>query len=72
MNRNTVTFECPRCASGVRLAKTAVRTASFLCPVCLEGEIARVSAGRAGGVKLGGTVLRAPLSAATGSRTEHS
>ncbi len=50
MNTNTTTFECPRCASEIHLEKAAVRTTSFVCPVCLEGEIARVSARASAGV----------------------
>jgi len=39
MTTESITYECPRCASVISINKKAVRAEVFLCPVCLEGEI---------------------------------
>ena len=39
MNSGYVTVKCPRCNSTSEISERGIRTASFLCPVCLEGEI---------------------------------
>ena len=39
MSKGTISVTCPRCSSEVTLARSAVRTATFTCPACGEGEI---------------------------------
>jgi hypothetical protein len=40
MTQDCITVTCPRCTSNLRLDRKAVRTDFFICPACLEGEIA--------------------------------
>lgn len=39
MAQETITVKCPRCSSEVKLDRSAIRTATFTCPACGEGEI---------------------------------
>jgi len=34
-----ILIKCPRCSSISEISSDGIRTAIFLCPVCLEGEI---------------------------------
>jgi hypothetical protein len=34
-----IIVRCPRCFSTSEISRNGVRTHTFLCPVCLEGEI---------------------------------
>ena len=38
--QDCITVTCPRCTSNLKLDRKAVRTDTFTCPACLEGEIA--------------------------------
>ena len=39
MTAERVNFKCPICTSAFSLEKKAVRSETFRCPVCQEGEI---------------------------------
>lgn len=39
MTTENMHFRCPLCTSAFSLEKKAVRSDTFQCPVCLEGEI---------------------------------
>ena len=39
MVAESMNFKCPICTSAFRLEKKAVRSDTFYCPVCQEGEV---------------------------------
>jgi hypothetical protein len=39
MTAESMNFQCPLCTSAFSLEKKAVRSETFYCPVCQEGEI---------------------------------
>jgi len=40
MTAESMSFRCPICTSAFSLEKKSVRSDTFYCPVCQEGEIA--------------------------------
>lgn len=45
MTQDCLIVTCPRCRSNLRLDRKAVRTDFFVCPACLEGELAAPDVG---------------------------